>query len=301
MAPVFPTSYIRLVVSMLVTGGTDTAYSLWRSTVGPITDENPGDLIASDLPMLGQQAVYIDDSAPIGVNLWWRAVGNAGGINTFSGIQQTGIGFVWVKDPLRPWANIPFDFCDQTQGHAAQGCELVDPEFIWGGFGGQTWQSDVGLFPILNAEYPADVFARRKFADGSFRFFTRALDNIDTVYDLFTAGGPLMLQLPAEYGWHDAFVQPDNLTMGYIANDQRRPERAWSVSFTVVDMPGGPAQGTACNNWCEVDDAFATYADFEAAGQTYSSLLQGIVLCPPGVDDGFGIGPFGAGPFGDGG
>lgn len=300
MASSFPTSYVRLVIDF--TGGAfTTSFDLYRSLVGPITADNPGDLLAADVAMLGERAVYIDDTVPIGVTVWWQAVANTGGVQNFSGFQQTGIGFVWLKDPLRPWADIPFDFCDTTQGHAAQGCTLVDPEFIWGGLGEQEWDSDAGLFPILNAERPADVFARRKFADGSMTFFTRTLENIDTVYELFTAGGPLMLQLPPEYGWHDAFLQPGNVKMSYISKDQRRPERKWDVPFTIVDMPGGPAQGTACNNWCEVDDAFATYADLTASGATWSTILQGTVLCPPGEDDGFGIGPFGSGPFGDGG
>lgn len=296
----FATSYIRTVLDF--TGGAfSVSYDVYRSNVGPITPDNPGTLIAANVPLLGERGVFIDDTVPIGVTIWYRFVADTGGVVSGTATQTTGIGFVWVKDPLRPWADIPMDFCDQTAGHAASGCTAIDPEFIWGGFGGQSWNADAGLFPILNAERPADVFARRKFADGSFTFFTRALDNIDTVYDLFTAGGPLMLQLPPEYGWHDAFVQPSDLKMSYIANDQRRPERAWSVNFTVVDMPGGPAQGTVCNNWCEVNAAFATYADFQAQGDTYLNLLQGTVLCPPGITDGFGIGEFGDGPFGDGG
>lgn len=301
MASVFPIGYVRLAVDF--TGGAfTTSFNLFRSTAGPITVDNPGTQIGFNVAMLDEKAIFIDDSVPIGVDVWWQAQSDAGGAQNFFGQQTTGIGFVWLKDVLRPWADIPFDFCDTTQGHAAAGCALVDPEFIWGGFTGDVTQDvDAGLFPILNAEHPADVFARRKFARGSFTFFTRTLENIDTVYDLFTAGGPLLLQLPSEYGWHDTFVQPGDLKRSYIADDQRRPERVWSVDFTVVDMPAGPTQGTACNNWCEIDDAFATYADFEAAGQTYSNLLQGLVLCPPGIEDGFGIGPFGAGPFGDGG
>ena len=300
MAPVFPTSYVRLLLDF--TGGPfTTSVDIYRSTIGPITVDNPGTLIADDFPLLGEQGVFIDDTVPIGVQVWWQARSEFGGVFDFTGTQTTGIGFVWLKDPLRPWADIPFDFCDTTQGHAAQGCELIDPEFVWGGLGDQDWNVDAGLFPILNSETPADVFARRKYAQGSITFFTRALDNIDTVYDLFTAGGPLQLQLPPEYGQKDIFIQPDDLRMAYIATDQRRPERRWTVDYTVVDQPGGPTQGTACNNWCEVNDAFATYADLTASGATWSTLLQGIVLCPQGIEDGFGIGPFGAGPFGDGG
>ena len=98
MAPVFPTGYVRLFISMLVSGGTDTTFTVRRSTFGPITPDNPGDLIASDLPLLNQQAVFIDDSVPIGVTVWWTVDGNAGGQNTFSGQQTTGIGFMWLKD-----------------------------------------------------------------------------------------------------------------------------------------------------------------------------------------------------------
>lgn len=296
----FPTSYVRLVINF--TGGAfSTSFDVYRSAVGPITPDNPGTLIAADRPLLGERGVFIDDTVPIGVNMWWQVVADTGGVQNFSGSQVTGIGFVWVKDPLRPWTDIPMDFCDQTVGHAASGCAAVDPEFIWGGLGDMDWTADAGLFPILNAETPADVFARRKYANGSFAFFTRTLENIDTVYDLFTAGGPLMLQLPPEYGQKDIFVQPGDVRMSYIANDQRRPERKWDVPFTVVDQPGGPTQGTVCNNWCEIDAAFATYADMTATGDTYLNLLQGTVLCPPGLLDGFGIGEFGDGPFGDGG
>lgn len=301
MASVFPTGYVRLTVDF--TGGPVTlTYNMFRSTAGPITVDNPGTQIGFDIRLLGERGVFIDDSVPIGVTVYWQAQSDVGGTIDYVGTQTTGIGFVWLKDTLRPWADIPFDFCDTTQGHAGPLCSVVEPEFVWGGFVGEVTQDvDAGLFPVLNAERPADVFARRKFARGSITFFTRTLENIDTVYELFTAGGPLLMQLPPEYGWHDTFIQPGDLSRSYIANDQRRPERVWNVDFTVVDMPGGPSQGTACNNWCEIDDAFATYADFQAAGQTYSNLLQGIVLCPPGIEDGFGIGPFGAGPFGDGG
>ena len=294
----FPTSYVRLVIDF--TGGPlSTSYDVYRSTVGPITPDNPGTLIATDRPLLGERGVFIDDTVPIGVTVWWQVVADTGGVQNFSGTQVSGIGLVWLKDPLRPWADIPFDFCSMATGHAAAGCQLIDPEFVWVGMGDQDWDDDAGLFERLNSETPADIWARRKYAKGTITFFTRTLENIDTVYELFTAGGPLQLQLPSEYGQKDIFIQPGVLRQSRIASDQRRPERRWEVPYTVVDQPGGPTQGTVCNNWCEINDAFATYGDFPV--RTYSELLQGIVLCPPGIDDGFGIGEFGDGPFGDGG
>lgn len=293
-----PTSYVRISIN-LVGGVVDTTYSLYRSTVSA---DGPFQTIGQNLPLLGERAVFIDDTAPIGQTLYYRRIGDqSGDVHDIVNVMLPVQGLVWLKDPLRPWADIALDFCDQTIGHVASGCVLIDPEYVWGGFGEQDWDSDTGLFPILNAEHPADVFARRKFAEGSFTFFTRTLDNIDRVYDLFTAGGPLFLQLPDEYGWHDHFIQPGTVTMDYIARDQRRPERVWRVPFVIVDQPGGPTQGTACNNWCIVNDSFATYADMTATGDDWLTLLLGETLCPPGFEDGFGIGPFGDGPFGDGG
>lgn len=293
-------SIVTVTVSFLGSPGTDTSFTLNRSvngTTGPFT------LLGTGIPLLGEIAVFQDTTAPIGVPVTYRVTGEQTGSVLIAtdpvGIPDTGE--VWLKDPLRPWADIALDFCDTTEGHHAPGCTSPDPELVWAGFRDQTWQVDAGLFPVLNAEVPADVYARRKFADGTMTFFTRTLDAIDRVYDLFTAGGPLFLQLPTVYGWDDHFIQPGDVTQSYISNDQRRPERFWSVPFTIVDRPIGPVQGTECANWCAVKDSFATFADLTASSGTWLTLLQGDVLCPPGFTDGFGIGAFGDGPFGDGG
>lgn len=291
-------AYVTLTISFTGLPGTDTTFTIERSSVSAT---GPFQTIGVAVPLLGELAVFIDTTAPIGPLLYYRVTGDqTGGVLTSTGEALPVNGIVWLKDPLRPWADLRFDFCDLTAGHSAE-CTTPDPEFVWGGLGDQEWNEDAGLFPVLNAEVPADVFGRRKFADGSMRFFTRTLDAIDRVYDLFTAGGPLFLQLPDEYGWHDHFIQPGPVTQIYGARDQRKPLRVWEVPFTVVDQPIGPIQGTTCANWCEVEDAFATFADLTASSGTWLTLLQGDVLCPPGFTDGFGIGPFGDGPFGDGG
>lgn len=290
-------SYMIITVSF-AGGGVDTAYTLGRSTVGPA---GPFVILGENLPLLGERSVFVDTTAPLGVPLYYTGFGKETGsaFNVVLGpIEATTS--AWLKDPLRPWADIELDFCDTAAGHSS-GCTTPDPAFIWGGLGDQKWNDDAGLFTVLDSETPADVWARRKFADGTMRFFTRTLDAIDRVYDLFTAGGPLLLQLPPEYGWHDRFIQPGQVTQEYGSRDQRRPLRSWTVPFTVVDRPLGPAQGTACANWCAVQESFSTFGDMTATGMTWLDLLEGDVLCPPGAVDGFGIGSFGDGPFGDGG
>lgn len=289
--------FILVHVDFLAEAGTQTSATISRgpSATGPWT-------VLDTVDLLGEEAYFYDVTAPIGVAQFYRAVAQDGTTEVYGPFTDVDTGSVWLKDPLRPWASIEFDFCDVTAGHNML-CTTPDPAFVWAGFGSKTWQADTGLFDVLNAEHPADVYARRKRATGSFRFFTRTLAAKQAVYELFTAGGPLFLQMPAVYGWDDAYIQPGDVEHEQPFRDQRRPERQWEVPFVIVDPVDGPVQGANCANWCDVEAAFATFADLTAAGGTYGDLASGETVCPaePPVVEGFGMGGFGAGPFGDGG
>jgi hypothetical protein len=273
-----PVSYAVIDVDFTGTAGTDTSYALERA----IAPGGPYTTIAVAAPLLAEQDVYTDTTAPFGVPLFYRATGDqTGAVTTYTAGPLDQAGQVWLRDPLRPWTDLALDFCDAAQSGHVPGCAQPDPELVWVGLGEERWRADAGLFDVLNSETPADVWARRKHADSSITFFTRTLAAADRVYELFTAGGPLFLQLPPEYGWQDAFVQPGDVTMSRISRDQRRPERRWEVPITVVDRPLGPAQGTACANWCALPDAYPTYGDLPA-GQTFADLAAGDVICPGG-------------------
>ena len=270
-----PEAHVELVID-LTGGGVDTFATVERglSATGPwvMLDEN--------VPLLGEMAVYIDSTGPLDTPVWYRIVGDVDGEEIMGPFTADSLGMVWLKDPLRPWATVAFDFCDTSSTGHIEGCTTPDPEYIWGGFGSEDWEPDAGLFPILNAERPADVWGRRKHLNGSMTFFTRSLAAKSAIYTLFTAGGPLFLQLPAVYGWTDAYIQPGTVTPSYIRDDQRVPDRKWDVPFVTVDAVTGPAQGTLCANWCAVQDAFATFADMTAAGGTWLDVATGDLVCP---------------------
>lgn len=273
-----PVSYAVIDVDFTAAPGTNTSYLLERAT----SPAGPYVTIAVAAPLLAERAVYTDSTAPFDTLLYYRATGDqTGAVTTYTAGPLDQAGQVWLKDPLRPWADVALDFCDAAQSGHVPGCAQPTPELVWVGLGDEVWEADVGLFAVLNSETPADVWGLRKFAAGSMTFFTRSLDAIERVYDLFTAGGPLLLQLPPEYGVGDRFIQPGNLTQSRISRDQRRPERRWEAPFTVVDRPLGPAQGTACANWCALPDAYPTYGDLPA-GLTFADLAAGDVLCPDG-------------------
>lgn len=273
--------------------GTQTTATVERGTsaTGPW-------LLLGSVDLLGQVGIFYDTTAPLDTALWYRWTGDPGGTTIVQGpFTEVSDGSVLLKDPLRPWANITLTFCASAQQAYAAACASEGPELVWAGFGEFVRRADASLFDVYDAEMPADVYGRRKRLNGQLRLFSRTLEARDAVETLFTAGGPLQLQMPDVYGWPDAFLQPLDLTEAYRSEDQRRPYRLWSAPFTLVPRPEGPTQGTATANWCAVAEAYPTYAELTASGLTWADVAAG----GAGVTDGFGIGPFGDGPFGDGG
>lgn len=253
--------------------GVDTTAEIYRglSATGPW-------VLIDTVPLLDEQAVYIDSTAPLDTPVWYRIVGDTATEDIQGPFTVDSLDMIWIKDPLRPWASQAFALCEGPVGP----CGPVDPVYLWLGFGAEDWNPDVGLFPILNSEHPADVYARRKHADGGIRFVTRSLPAAESIYDLFTAGGPLFVQAPPVYGWTDAYVQPLVVNKDYLNPDQRVPDRIWNVPWVIVDPVIGPTQGTLCANWCAVAEAFATFADMTAAGGTWQDVADGTLVCPPG-------------------
>jgi hypothetical protein len=164
---------------------------------------------------------------------------------------------------------------------------LFTDDIAWVGFQDKVRAADVGLFPVLDRERPADVYARRKDITTSCRFLTRSLAALDAVYELYTAGGPLLFQVPdiygmdRPYGYKDRYFQPGDLSEAYISEDQRRPLRLWSSPLTAVDQPVGLPQGTDTANWCAVEDQYPTFAALTATGLTWGQVAQGQAVTLP--------------------
>jgi hypothetical protein len=285
---------IYLTADFTAAPGTQTTATVERglSSTGPWT-------LLDTVDLLGQVGQYYDTSVPLDTVVWYRWTGNNGGFTIVQGPYiEVGDGTVLIKDPLRPWADLAFSFCATPAMALGILCGSQAPDLIWVGFGEEVRRADANLFDIFQSATPADLYGRRKRLDGSLTLFSKTLAAADAIEALFTGGGPLQIQMPTVYGWPDAFVQPGDLSKGYIAPDQRLPYRRWAVPFTVVDRPIGPKQGTADANWCALAEEFATYQDLINSGFTWAQVASGAAVSP---DDGFGLGPFGSGPYGDGG
>jgi hypothetical protein len=255
-----------------VEAGTQTSLTLTRTVDGV---ETP--LITYGL--LCEQGYYYDTTMPLDVPVTYTATTDDAIVDTCTDTVPSG-GFVWFKDPGRPWANLRLDLCAVPTPPATPDCDPPEDAISLVQFGIETRPGDFGLFPVLDAERPIDVWARRKDVITSVRFASRTCEAVDEIYTLFTGGGPILIQAPPAYCWPDRFVQPGDLVMEYVSPDQRKPWRVWDVPLTVVDSPLVLGiQGTECANWCDIQDSYATWADLTATALTWGEIASGDALC----------------------
>jgi hypothetical protein len=256
--------------------------------------------------LLGGQAYVSDHEAPLDVQVWYIVASGPTNVAMTAGpFVIPSNGYVWLKDPGRPWADLRLDLCATPSN--GQDCGTPEDALAWVGFGDRDRAEDAGLFPILNKERPADVYARRKDIVSSAAFLSRTIPAIDSVYELFTAGGPIMIQVASLYGMDnpygitDRYWQPAVLKESLVYQDQRKPWRRWSVPVTCVDQPIGEPQGTDDANWCVIEETYPTFDDLTNTGYSWGSVANGTAGQGPPPSDGYGEGLYGTGPYGDGG
>lgn len=180
---------------------------------------------------------------------------------------------------------------------------LASQDIAWIGFQDKTRAADAAVYSTLNEETPSSVYGRRKDITTSGLFLSRTADGIRAVYELYTAGGPLLWQVPAVYvmdrfyGQKDRYYQPGDLEEQYLTNDQRKPVRLWTVPLTAVEAPVGRPQGTDDANWCAVRDTYGTFADLTDSGYTWGEVDSGEATAGT-VPGEYGGGAYGDGPYG---
>jgi hypothetical protein len=271
--PIAGQAVMRLTLDFVPEAGTQISATISRSVNGGPFENLVG------YGLLCQQGVYYDTTAPLDVPLTYQVTANDGTFSQCSGSIDSG-GLVWFKDPARPWANFSADLCVEPTTIGDPDCVAPVGTISLIRFGEEERAADATLFPILNTEFPIDVFGRRKGVTTSVQFASRTCEAIDQVYTLFTAGGPIFIQAPAAYCWPDRYLQPGDLKMTYISPDQRKPWRMWEVPLTeLAPVFVNSAQGTVCANWCGIEENYATFADLTATGLSWLEIAQGDALC----------------------
>lgn len=268
-----PIAVFRIFIDYVASAGTQTSADLYRG----LSATGPWEFLRST-ELLGQQDYLVDNTAPLDTNVWYRTVANDGTTFITGPTMIVDGGFAgWLRDPGRPWADIEMFVCENPD-------PLCDPpdELAWVGFGDFEEDADVSFTEILNDDKPSDTWARRKSLRTVISLLSRTLAMRARVRQLFTAGGPLFLQLPDVYGWDDDFIQTppgSTLTTIYKSRDQRRPLRVYSTPVRTVRRPLGPIQGAICSNWCDVNAAWPNYTAMTAAGGDWGDIAEGTTQC----------------------
>lgn len=270
-------TYILVPINFAIFGTHTVFVQRGLSATGPWVTVGTTTLVDGD-------GFFYDNTAPFDTQVWYRIMSVDGSLfaGTIGPFTLVSSGNIVLSDPLRPWADIEFGFCETPEELTTQACAPGGIEFIWARFGGINRRMDAGLFDRLDSETPADVWARRKNFESSAQVLTKTLAAAQRMYELFTAGGPLYLRAPTVYGHPDTFLQPGDVASDYLSEtvDQRFPHRLWTIPYTLVDRPSGFQQGAVCATWCAVAEAFPTYAALTATGDTWADVAAGTTVCP---------------------
>lgn len=203
--------------------------------------------------------------------IYSAAVANAAGSATSAGISVPSLGACWLKDPLRPAANVRVDFafdpnplCTPTEGVFFQGMDQ------------EARAANSANFNISNQAEPIVVSKVRSSISSTLTLVSRTLPDRDRLNVALAPGSPLLFQVPAEYGVLQQYLSVGATSVARVLPDHRFPIRVFSLPYTSVAAPGGPMEGAVGARWSDMCNRYATWAAVTAAGLTWTQVLDGL-------------------------
>jgi hypothetical protein len=198
-------------------------------------------------------------------------VTSAAGSATSGGVLLPSLGASQLKDPLQPGNNVRVDFS-------------FDPDPLCIPAEGVFWQSldveqqaaNAATFNINNQPEPVVVSKVRSSVTSTLTLVSRTFADRDRLVALLAPGSPLLFQAPDEYGMPDRYLSVGATSITRILPDHRIPIRVFSLPHVVVASPGGPMGGTVGARWSDTCNVYATWAAVNAAGLTWTQVLQGL-------------------------
>lgn len=198
-------------------------------------------------------------------------VTNAAGSATSGAAVLQSLGACQLKDPLRPGNNVRVDFafdpnplCTPTEG------------VFWQSLDAEQQAANAAVFNINNQANPLVVSKIRSAVTSTLTLVSRTFADRDRLVTLLAPGSPLLFQAPDEYGMPDRYLSVGADTISRVLPDHRIPIRVFSLPHSVVSAPGGPMQGTVGARWQDTCNRYATWAAVNAAGLTWTQVLDGL-------------------------
>jgi hypothetical protein len=198
-------------------------------------------------------------------------VTNVAGSATSGGISMPSLGACRLKDPLRPGGNVRVDLafdpnplCTPTEGVFFQSLDT------------ESQAANAATFNVNNQANPVVVSKVRSSVTSTLTLISRTFADRDRLIALLAPGSPLLFQAPDEYGLPDRYLSVGADQVARVLPDHRFPIRVFSLPHAVVSSPGGPMQGTIGARWQDTCNRYATWALVNAAGLTWTQVLDGL-------------------------
>jgi hypothetical protein len=198
-------------------------------------------------------------------------VSNAAGSATSAAVQLQSLGACWLKDPLRPGNNVRVDFlfdpnpqCTPTEG------------VFWQSLDSETYAANSAAFNINNQAFPVVVSKIRSAMTSTLTLVSRTFADRDRLKVLFAPGSPVLFQVPDQYALPDMFISIGGVQIARVLPDHAFPIRVFSLPFTATAGPGGFMQGTVGARWQDTCNRYATWGAVNAAGLTWTQVLDGL-------------------------
>lgn len=287
---VAPANARSAVFRVRMAGTPAAANAMWVDEVSLSRDDriNGGTVVRSAQPLYfedglglftelsGQRAVFWDTEVPLDVAvLYVTSSPYSGDVGVSNPLTVASAGQGRLRDPLHPAGDVALAIASD---HRDASCDTTAG--IWFQGVGDRRLSAAGA-SLVRGYSTRSVPARevRKDIVGSVRLITRQSSDQTAVETLVAPGSPLLLQLPASYGETDQYLDVDEVGVGRLNDDHRKPYRVVALPYARVDAPSGEAQGVNGCRWSDQGD-YPTWAEAMAAGMTWLDFAQGNLKLP---------------------
>ena len=196
---------------------------------------------------------------------------SAAGSATSGGALVPSLGASRLKDPLRPGNNVRVDFSFDPSPLCIPGEGI-----FWQSLDVEQQAPNAATFNVNNQAEPVVVSKVRSSVTSTLTLVSRTFPDRDRLIALLAPGSPLLFQAPDEYGLPDRYMSIGTDSIGRVLPDHKFPLRVFSLPHTVVSSPGGPMEGTVGARWADTCNRYATWSAVNAAGITWTQVLQGL-------------------------
>lgn len=275
--------YIKLSISWADTAATKARILRYPASYDPLTFVPPQ--VRSNQPIVTgdgyglytllshSKAVFYDFEAPLDAPVTYTT-DSAEVFNTTASTTATlpsVAGQGWLIDPFRPGLNLPLKLTGSMNG---VNCPLPKPGVYFAGLGDREFAADSQAFGVSGARRPVVAYSVRKDHTSELRLATRTLADRDATDALLANGGPVLLQLTAEYGEADKYMQVGDVATGRLGPDARKPYRGYRLPYAVIDAPEGESQGAVGTRYRDLCAKYATWDAMKADGVTWEFIDQ---------------------------